>query len=171
MADIGEKIKKHTVYKALAAAGNYDAEDVLSDSATAGTIWKLQDVVDGSGNSGIIHQVQALCSTTGLEPRITLYMFDLEPTDAQLNDNVANTAVTTLHASNALCPPINLCPMSDLGGNSESWATPSTSGNLPVCFQCLNCSRDIYFIAVTEDAETGEAAGMTLRFNFWIEEY
>ena len=164
------KIKPYQITKSLAAAGNYAAEDVLSESATAGTAWHFENIVSENGGTGKIHQVTAHCSTTALTPRIVLYPFNISPVSGQFNDNVANTAVVDGDIRNVLCPPIDLPPMRDYGGDSESWATPSTSGNLPVVFQCLNSSKDIYIIAVTKDAITGEAVGMNLTLTFWIEE-
>lgn len=61
--------------KALAAAGDYAANDVMSESATAGTEWIFSDVVKRNGCSGEITKAQAICETTGLTPRLTLYLF------------------------------------------------------------------------------------------------
>ncbi|KKL64554.1 hypothetical protein LCGC14_2163810 [marine sediment metagenome] len=52
--------------------------------------------------------------------------------------------------------------MSDLGGNSETEATPSTVGNLPLAFNCASGDDALYGVLVTKDAETGEASGMTI---------
>jgi len=55
--------------------------------------------------------------------------------------------------------------MEDLGGDSESVVTPSTSGNLPLAFTCAAGDTALYGTLVTRDAITGETAGddMTIR--------
>lgn len=146
-------IKEVSVTKALAAAGNYAAEDVLSESATAGTAW----IFRGTGGSGYITKAQAICETTGLTPRLILYLFNVLPT-SNLYDNVANTAL--LHADLAkYIGKIDFPALEDLGGDSEALASPSTYGNLPIAFCTKDVAQTLYGILVTRDAITGESAG------------
>lgn len=157
MGQPGGVQKVVSVTKAIAAAGNYTAEDVLSESATAGTVWTFDAVVRANGLSGYISKAQVLCETTAQTPRLTLYLFKVTPT-SNLNDNVANTAV--LHADEAnYLGKIDFPAMEDLGGDSDTVATPSTVGNLPLAFVCEYNDDAIYGILVTRDAITGEAAG------------
>ena len=154
--------------KLLAAAGDYAAEDVMSESASAGTVWEFPDLVSDKGGHGYITKAMAFLSTTALTPRIALYLFDEAPTSA-LNDNVANTAVLIadrLHYQGRILLPA----MGDLGGESEAIATPSTSGNLPLEFKCGPDSRSLFGIAVTRDAITGEAAGMSMGISLFARE-
>jgi len=157
-----------TVTKALAAAGNYAAEDVLSEHASTGTSWTFSGVVKQNGCSGEITKAQAICETTSLTPRLTLYLFTAAPT-SQLNDNAANTAL--LHADLAnYIGKIDFNAMEDLGGDSETIATPSTYGNLPLAFTCASDANDLYGILVTRDAITGESAGDDMTINLTIEQ-
>ena len=159
------KIQIVSVTKALAAAANYDAEDVLSESASAGTAW-IFTVVGIQASSGIISNAVALLETTALTPRIRLYLFNAVPTSA-LNDNVANTAV--LHADEAnYIGSIELGAMSDLGGDSEANAAEGTAG-LSLRFKTGASDNRLYGIAVTEDAITGETATDDLIIKLTIE--
>lgn len=145
-------IKTVSVTKALAAAANYAAEDVLSESASAGTVWTFNML----GGSGYITKAQAICETTALTPRLTLFLFKTLPT-SELNDNVANTAL--LHADLAkYIGKIDFPALEDIGGDSEAVATPNTNGNLPLAFDCASVTDTLYGILVTRDAITGETA-------------
>ncbi len=156
-----------SVTKALAAAGDYSAEDVLSESASAGTAWTFSDIVKNKGGTGYITKAQAICETTNLSPRLTLFLFSSTPT-CNLNDNVANT--TLLHADlDNYIGRIDFPIMEDLGGDSETIATPSTVGNLPLGFNCATNSTSIYGVLVTRDAITGEVATMDMTVNLTIE--
>ena len=156
-----------SVTKDIAAAGDYAAEDVLSESASAGTAWTFADVALRKGEALSIVKAQAICEVTSLTPRLTLYLFTSTPTCA-LNDNVANTAV--LHADLAnYIGKINFPVLEDLGGDSESLATPGTYGNLPIEFECASTNTSIYGVLVTRDAITGESAGMDLTIRLTVE--
>ncbi len=145
-----------SVTKAVAAAGNYDAEDVISEHATTGTSWLFAAIARANGASGLIIKAQLICETTALTPRCTLFLFTAAPT-SMLNDNVANTAL--LHADLAnYVGKIDFPAMEDLGGDSEAVATPSTTGNLPLSFTCAAGADDLYGVLVTRDAITGETA-------------
>ncbi|KKM20043.1 hypothetical protein LCGC14_1649510 [marine sediment metagenome] len=144
-----------SVTKAIAAAGNYDAEDVLSESASAGTAWQFSDIAR-KGSRGYITNARVACETTGLKHRLTLYLFKATPA-SELDDNKANTAL--LHADLANYQgKIDFPGLEDLGGDSEAVATPSTVGNLPLAFECAPDDGDLFGILVTRDAITGETA-------------
>jgi len=146
-------LTKVSVTKALAATTDYTAEDVLSESASAGTVWTFPRM----GGSGHIVKAQAICETTGLTPRLTLYLFDTTPT-SELDDNEANTAL--LHADLAnYVGKIDFPALEDLGGDSESVATPSTYGNLPLAFRTKSETDSLYGILVTRDAIADEVDG------------
>ena len=164
----GKELINVSITKALAAAGNYTAEDVLSEHITTGTAWTFSGVVKQNGCSGEITKAQVICETTGLTPRLTLYLFTITPT-SQLNDNAANTAL--LHADLAnYVGKIDFQSMEDLGGDSEAIATPSTFGNLPLAFTCPSNANDLYGILITRDAITGEVAGDDMTVNLTIEQ-
>ena len=147
-----------SVSKILPAADNYAAEDVMSESASAGTAYHFEGMADEDGGSGVIEKAIVWCSTTALTPRVTLYLFTHSP-GTNKNDNVANTAPATADLNN-FEGQIDFPAWEDLGGGSASIVTTSTSGNLPLPYKCAG--TDLYGVAVTRDAITGEAAGMTL---------
>lgn len=154
--------------KTLAAAGDYAAEDVLSESATdtEGSAFKFEHVARRKGGPFSIRKVVALLTTTALTPRITLYLFTKSPS-SELDDNAANSAVATADRP-FYVGRIELPAMTDLGGNSEAIATPDTGSNLPLEGVCAVGDDSLYGIAVTEDAITGEAATMRLMFKMLV---
>jgi hypothetical protein len=140
------------VTKAVAAAGNYSAEDVISGSASVGAAWEFP----GMPGSGLITKAQLICETTGQVQGCTLFLFKATPT-CELRDNVASTCM--LHADLAsYLGKINFDAMTDLGGDSEAIATPGTAGNLPLEFESDELGK-LYGVLVTRDAFTNEAAG------------
>ncbi|MDY6957619.1 MAG: hypothetical protein SVK08_00545 [Halobacteriota archaeon] len=157
MALEGRRLKTVGVTKAVAAAGNYVAEDVLSESASAGTAWTFSAIADRDGGTGEIVKAHVICETTAQTHRLTLYLFSAAPT-SELNDNAANTAL--LHADlDNYVGYIDFPALEDLGGDSEAIATPSTTGNLPLAYECASGADDLIGILVTRDAVTGETAG------------
>jgi len=168
-AFVGTSKTTVSVTKALAAAANYGAEEVLSENATTGTAWTFSSVVTTNGGTGTIIKAIALFETTALTPGLTLFLFNVTPTSA-VNDNVANTAV--LHADEAnFVGRITFPAMADLGtGDSEAVVTPSlATGNIPLAFNCAVGDTALYGIVVTRDAITGEAPGDDLIIKLTVE--
>ncbi len=164
------RLLKASDKKTLAATTDYAAEDVLSESASAGTSWQFKNVVLQANGGGIILAAKVLCSTTALTPRLTLYLFDATPS-SNLNDNNANTTLLAADLQRYL-GKIDFPALEDLGGYSESLATCSTAGNLPLPFIIENGSKDIYGVLTTRDAVTGEvAATTTITIQLIIEQY
>ena len=149
-------VKTVSVTKAVAAAGNYTAEDVISESASVGTSWVFTNIARNMGAGGYITRAQVICETTAQIQRLTLYVFKAVPTSA-LNDNVANTAVLHADTGNYI-GRIDFPALEDLGGDSETVATPSTYGNLPLAFICAAASRTLWGVLVTRDSFTNETA-------------
>jgi len=152
--------KRVSVSKAIAAAGDYAAEDVLSESASEGTAWTFAEIARSNGLGGYITKAHALWQTTALTPRLTLYLFNASPT-TNLNDNIANTAPAYADLAKYV-GKIDFPALEDLGGMSEAIATPSTTGNLPLAFECSSTADDLIGILVTRDAITGEVTNNTL---------
>lgn len=152
----GKAVVTKTIRKLLAAAGDYAADDVMSESATVGTAWVFPIGI----KSGWLEKVVAVCSVTALTPRLTL-QFYTEPPTCTLNDNATNTGCIAGDTPKYV-GYIDLPAMRDLGtGQSESLATPnSASSNLPLSF--TTPLGILYGVVVTRDAITGEAAGMSL---------
>lgn len=161
--------KTVSVTKALAAASQYHAEDVVSESAAAGTSWKFSAIARADGASGYITKAHVISETTAITPRLVLFIFTATPTSA-LNDHAANTAM--LHADLAnYVGKIDLPAMEDIGtGDSESTATSSTTGNLPLAFTCAADADDLYAVVATRDAFT-QTAGDDLVIRLTVEQY
>lgn len=159
------------VTKPLASATAYHAEDVMSESASngVGTAWTFAAIAKVNGGTGYIVKAHAICETTAVTPRITLFLFNATPT-SELDDHAANTAL--LHADLAnYVGKIDFPAMEDLGtGDSETIATPGTTGNLPLAFQCATEADDLIGIAVTRDVFTNTATN-DLRIILTAEQY
>ena len=166
----GKRLVTISTTKALESAVAYSAEDVLSetDTASAGTDLDFDAVGKVNGGTGYIVKAQAICETTAVTPRLTLYLFNTAPT-SELDDNAANTAL--LHADLAnYIGKIDFPAMEDLGGDSESVASPSTSGNLPLAFNCASADDALYGILVTRDAFTNTATN-DINIKLVVEQY
>ena len=161
----GKRLVTVSTTKALASAVAYAIEDVLSEHATTGTDWDFDTAGKVNGGTGFIVKAQAICETTAVTPRLTLFLFNVAPTSA-VNDNVANTAL--LHADlTKYIGKIDFPAMEDLGGDSEAIVTPSTYGNLPLTFTCASADDALYGILVTRDAFTNTATNdMTIVLTF-----
>lgn len=145
------------VTKALAANTNYAAEDILSESTSAGTAWTFAAVAERNGGSGYIVKAVVSCETTALTPRLSLFLYTSTPTSAD-NDNAAHDGVKNADIAKFV-GRIDFPAMEDLGGNSEAVATPSTpNSGLPMVFTCASTADDLIGILVTRDAITGETA-------------
>jgi len=161
----GKRLVPVTTTKALESAVAYSIGDVLSetDTASAGTDWDFDAVGKVNGGTGYIVRANAICETTAVTPRLTLFLFNVAPT-CELDDNAANTAL--LHADLAnYIGKIDFPAMEDIGtGDSESMATPSSYGNLPLAFNCASADDALYGVLVTRDAFTNTATNdMTIK--------
>ncbi len=156
------KIVPISVVKALAAAADYEADDVMSESATVGTAWNFPNVVGKVGASASIIQAIISLETPTLTPAITLFLFNVVPTSV-LNDGIENTAVLEADLANYI-GSIDFPALETIGalGNSSAIVTNADGGNLPSHFKCAVADVDLYGIAVTRDIEAGEAAGENL---------
>ena len=157
MTAVGKSIVKVSVTKALTAAGDYAAGDVLSESATngVGTAWTFSGMARANGGKGQILNAWVKCETTNLTPRLALYLFNATPT-SELDDNAANTAL--LHADlSKYVGVIYYQAMAEYGGDSE--ASPSPTTLFPIQYQCAVADTALYGILITLDAITGETAG------------
>ena len=163
----GKRLKTVSVTKALAAAGDYAAEDVMCENATTGVAWTFSGVAKINGGTGYIVKARALWETTGLTPKLTLYLFNAAPT-TELDDNKANAAPAYADLSQYV-GKIEFPALEDLGGMSESMVVSSTAGELPLAFECASDADDLIGILVTQDAITGEAAGESMTIRLTVE--
>jgi len=165
----GSIIKTGSVTKAVAAAGNYAAEDILSSDAAVGTAWTFSAVLGGNGRGGYITKATVSTETTGLTQRMRLFIYNAATT-SETNDNAANDAVLNADISQYQ-GYIDFPALQDVGGNSEAVVTPSTSGNLPLWVQGASAADDLICLLVTRDAITDEVATNEYTIKLSVEAY
>lgn len=155
--------------KIVLCSGAYDAEDVVSESTTAGKAWHFANVARVEGGGGYLMDSVLLAQTTGIAGWFSLYLFTRKPTCA-LNDDAANTAVLAADRKYFVAR-IDYPACSDLGtGAPDTSATPSTIGGLPKSFVCEKGSRDLWGVMVIRNA-VDLADSTWLRASLNIEQY
>lgn len=170
-------IKVSAAPKVIVAAGNYDANDVLSESASVGTVWTFPDAVKVAGGYGAIVGAKITWSKSGgigalaTACRCLLKLYKTATLACNLNDNVANTGVMAADVPNHI-GDIEFEGLKNFG-SAEAWfseASPSTGGRLPKWFKAGALVKDIYGVLVLLDAETNETAGFTCSIDLYIEQ-
>ena len=163
MATVEIPIRKVTATLTCAAAGNYDAGDVLSASASAGvgTATTLSNLAGANGEVVTIYGVSAVCSEDSVAFRARLHFFDAAPAAAEVEmDDAAAFAITT---------STNWIGDLDLPAFADKGSVAVTQDHSPRLFlKATNGTRDLYMVVETLDAETNETAGMTIRFDFYV---
>ncbi len=153
----------------VAAAENYDVNDVLCNNVSTGIPWNFADVVNGPGRSGKIVKAQITVETTAQAHRLTLHLFSQTPT-SELDDNKVNTGPADADRGFYL-GKIDFPALESLGaGNSDTLAVESspTSG-VPFEFKCAVGDTDLYGILVTRDAFTNETVDDEYKITLSIE--
>lgn len=160
-----EVLKTVSVTKALEAAAQYTANDVLSESDTggAGTAWVFADLSRFDGGSGYITKAEAVSESEGVVPQLTLFLFIAVPT-SELDDNAANTAPDAADLAIYL-GKIDFPALESIGTtDSHAVATPSTVGNIPLAVKFAATSKTLWGILVTRTTFTQTATDdMTIR--------
>lgn len=155
--------------KIVVCSGAYEAEDVVSESTTAGTAWRFSGCARKPGGGGYIMGALVVAQTTNIAGWFSMFMHTKTPTCA-LNDDAANTAPIAANKEIYL-GRINFDACSDLGsGAPDAIATPSTSGGLPIPFVCQPNSTDLYGVMVIRNA-VDLADNTWLRVTLAIERY
>lgn len=159
LAALQPPLRAVTVSRAVAAAGDYAAGDVVSNSVTAGTAsaWKLPNLAPAEGVPFWITRVTMTCSAemTAMTPR--MHLFRREPTASELRDNVALSLLEPENL-NYLGVIDGFGVFADRGDFSASETNDVRKRVTPA-----EGSRDLWFILETTTAETNEVAGMTMR--------
>ncbi len=161
-------LKSVSVTKALAAATAYDANDVISESASAGTDWDFSEVARRNGGGGYIVAAHVISESESVTPRLTLFLFNAAPT-AALNDHAANTNPDAADLAKYV-GKIDFPALESLGTtDSVATVTPNTAGNLPLAFVCASNADDLFGVLVTRDAFT-QTAGDDMTIKLIIEQ-
>lgn len=142
--------------KALAAAGNYTAGDVLSESATngAGTAWSWPGLGPADVNTPMVIIGAVLVGNN--QSRLVqhrLHLFSANPSNSELDDNAALNIVS---ADKSLYQGyINFPATTDEG-------TAVTSQRSGLAHAVKTASGTLYGILEDLDGETDESAGETI---------
>ena len=141
------------VTPAIAAAGDYADNDILSNSASAGVAWVFADMAAADGGSGEILGAMLTCSVAALASTFRLWLFDANPSASSLNDNAA----FSLHASDQdkLVGVIDFAATASLGG-----VAGSITAALSKPYTCAAGDTDLYGILQATDAISNESASM-----------
>lgn len=152
------------ISRAVAAAGDYAAADIVSDSASngVGTTWDFSDMaVNGDGKPATIFKADIACSEDSVVWRLRLHLFSAAVSTAtELDDNAAKTLDNDDRAN--YLGYIDFPAAVDLGEFSFSQATGLDFG-----YYCGNGSNTLHGVLETLDAETNETAGMTIAITLW----
>ena len=145
---------------AIAAAGDYAANDILSDSTSAGVSWLFSNLARISGGSGIVTRAVVTCSVEAFAPRLRLWLFNTTPTTTSLNDNVA----FSLDADDRtkVIGYLDFPAMADAGEVSYA-----QNVDVRLALKAVG-SAHIYGVLQTLDAITNESAGMTITLELHI---
>lgn len=160
-----------TLTKALAAAAGYTANDVLSESAAAGTDWDFAAVARLDGGGGYIVGAIAQSESESVTPQLRLFLFNAAPTGCVVNDNVANTAPDATDLAKVV-GFIDFPSMSSLGTtDSIAVATSNTpASNLPLPFKCAAADDNLYGILVTRGDFT-QTATDDMTITLYVEQH
>ncbi len=158
MGAVGGYGKIVSVSKTIAAGGNYDANDVLSNSASngAGTDWDFEDCARGNGGSFEIRGVRFYCSAGGVALTPRLHLFTTAPTTSEMDD-AATFNLTTADRTKYKGYIEPSAAFADMGDFAFA-----QNDDLAKQITCASGSRDLYGILETRTAETGESANMTI---------
>lgn len=160
--------KKVAVSLTAAAAGDYGAGDIISNSATgdAGVANALPGVVDVAGQTARIVGIIAKCNEDSVVHQLRLHFYDYNPAaaDVELDDNAAGDFAKNATGLAGYKGYIDLPAMVDLG-TSIAFAQLHNQKFMVA----TNASTGLWFVVQTITAETNETAGMIFTFDFLIE--
>jgi len=149
---IGQKVRVTVTKTRPANTTAYGAEDVVSESDSAGAVWNFDAIVHTPGAGGTIVAAVLVDDDTGRTQAMTLYLFDIAPT-GNLNDNAANTSPVAADVDNYL-GRIEFPALSDNGGLSDTRASFGIANGLPLTVKTTSGDDAIYGVLVTEGAFT-----------------
>ncbi len=148
--------KTKTVTGSSSGAGLalYTANDMILNSTASGTTIAFAAVARENGGSGYITKANIVLGTSGITPRLTMFLYNALPVGGTLTDNSAN-----LHPAGTdtgkFIGQIDFPALDNVGsGNAHAIATPSTYGNVPLAFNCASAADDLFGVLVTRDTVT-----------------
>lgn len=142
---------------AIAAAGDYADNDVVSNSATngQGDYWIFAGMATADAGSGEIVGAILTTTATGVVATFRLWLFNAPPTASELDDNAA----FSLHADDQakLVQVVDFPACALLGG-----VAGSITAALEKPYVCAAADSRLYGILQITDAESNEVASMTM---------
>ena len=150
----------------LAAAGDYAALDVMSNSATAnaGLPIYVKDLAREPGGVATIKSIAARCSIAAVLASLRLHFFRELPlvAEVEMDDNAAFSLVTDA-GRNKWIGSILLSAFANRGGVGAT----SDTNDINKDMKCAPSETGLWMVITTEVAEANEAANMTLEFDFY----
>lgn len=161
-----ESVRFASVSITCAAAGDYAANDVLSNSATgdAGVANVLE--LARLGDIAKILQITAKCNEDSVLFRTALDFYDTNPAaaDVEMDDNATVDFAKTSTGAAAWMGRIVLPAFADKGTSLAA----ADGDLLDKLIRAKVDNHKVYFVASTLDAEANETAGMILTFEFYF---
>ena len=163
---VGVKTFQVAALKALAATTNYAQYDILSESASAGTVWTFDLSAYGfpEGGSGEILGALIYAKNTQVTHLSTMKFYNTDSLSANLNDNAQDTSPHASDMYSGTTPYVNYFGKIQFGalakkgsGGTEN-QVGSGDGYVPIPFKCASGDAKIYGILRTDSAETAELA-------------
>lgn len=160
--------RKVSVTVTAAAAGDYAANDIISNSATgdAGVAATLANVVDTVGQIGRLVKVNMVCSEDSVAFRPRLHFYDYSPlaADVEMDDNIAADFAKIAAGAAGYLGYVDLPAFADRG----TAMAQTQVDDLNVLFATTSTSSSLYVVIQTLDAEANETASMTIRLDtYW----
>lgn len=148
----------------LAAAGDYGALDIMSDSASAGNVWVFANAARFKGGNGRIRKMLVTTSVEGITSKFRLWLFHTALTTTAVNDNAAFNL--TAADRDKVVGYIETLAAVDMGAINYA-----QSIGLDMEFSLPDGETDLYGVLVTVDAVSAETAGMTASVELQVEQY
>ena len=151
-----------------AAAGDYAAGDVLSNSATDGVGRSIYvpSLTRLAGGTPIVMNVVATCNEDAVAFSLRLHFFRVSPVaaDVEMDDNVPFDAAKLVGAVDNWAGSILLNAFVDRG---TSIATSETF-DIRQIFRCAPHDNGLWMVVTAETGEANETAAMRLAFDFYV---
>lgn len=153
---------------AAAAAGDYADNDVISNSVSNGTGQPLEfvGVPKNAGGAAKIVGATLSMSKDNVVGTTELQLFSQAPTATELDDNAAEGGIGAADQPYYL-GKIDFPALADVGAFSFSRATSPTPASPLLVFAA---ARSIFGRLIWRDAETNEAAGMTVTVTLYVDD-
>lgn len=123
--------------------------------------------VGGRGEIVKVQQVVAVCSEDSITARLRLHFYNYNPAaaDVEMDDNIAADFAKNATGAAGYLGSIQLNAFVDRG-TSMSVSETDLIGKLLACSTSLG---SVYMVVQILDADAAETAGMTIRFDFYLQ--